>query len=98
MICLVCKSHMLTRSGKHGEFYYCPHGKHGTISVAKYNTIVASLSKDGLPISGADQLTQDIERKQAILGLGSMTDIERFYIDSPAYDEDNFWQDIRPDG
>ena len=41
---------------------------------------------------------QTVERTQSALGYGAMTDLERFYIDSPVYDEDDFWQDIRPHG
>lgn len=98
MICLVCKNVMRTRTGPHGEFYYCPHGSHGTISVAKYDSIVKSFRQDGLPIGGKDPLMQAVERTQAALGYGAMTDLERFYIDSPVYDKDDFWQDIRPHG
>ena len=98
MICLFCKKPMLIRSGPYGDFYYCQYGNHGTISVAKYNAIVNSLPKDGLPIGGKDPLMQAVERTQAALGYGAMTDLERFYIDSPVYDEDDFWQDIRPHG
>ena len=41
---------------------------------------------------------QAVERTQAAIGYGAMTDLERFYIDSRVYDEDDFWQDIRPHG
>ena len=36
-----------------------------------------------------------VERAQSALGYGAMTDLERFYIDSPVYDPDEFWQDVR---
>lgn len=98
MICLICKARMEIRQGKYGDFYHCPNGNHGTISVAKYNHIVNSLQKNGLPIGGECPLMQAIERTQAGLGYGAMTDLERFYIDSPVYDENDFWQDMRPHG
>ena len=98
MICLVCKSEMRIRTGPYGEFYYCPHGNHGTISVAKYDAIIKSLPNEGLLIGEKDPLMHAIERTQAALGYGAMSDLERFYIDNPEYSEDDFWQDMRPDG
>ena len=95
MICLVCKNAMRTRTGPHGDFYYCQYGNHGTISVEKYKKIAASIPQDGLPIGGSDPLMMAVERAQSALGYGAMTDLERFYIDSPVYDPDEFWQDVR---
>lgn len=98
MICLVCKKPMMVRGGPYGDFYYCRIGNHGTISVAKYNAIMNSLPKDRLSMEDKDPLMHTVERTQAALGYVAMTDLERFFIDSPAYDENDFWQDIRPHG
>lgn len=98
MICLICKARMEIRQGKYGDFYHCPNGNHGTISVEKYKKIAASIPQDGLPIGGSDPLMMAVERAQSALGYGAMTDLERFYIDSPVYDENDFWQDMRPHG
>lgn len=98
MMCLFCKKPMAIRSGPYGDFYYCQYGNHGTISVEKYKKIAASIPQEGLPIGGNDPLMMAVERAQSVLGYGAMTDLERFYIDSPVYDEDNFWQDARPHG
>lgn len=95
MICLICKTAMGIREGKFGPFYYCPNGNHGTISVAKYESIVSRLPEpERLPMSGECPLIAEIERQTMALGGGVMTDAERFYVDSEAYydDPDDFWQ------
>ena len=101
MNCLICGSKMLTRNGPFGEFYYCRNGNHGTISVAKYNAIINSLPNDGCPMDDGDLFMRAMERTYAELNCGPKTELEElalFYVDSPAYDEDDFWQDIRPHG
>lgn len=98
MQCPICKTAMHVRDGKFGPFYYCPNGKHGTISVAEYESIMRRFAEnDGLPMGGIDPLVRGIERQTMALGGGFMTDLERFYVDSEAYydDPDDFWQNQR---
>lgn len=101
MICLVCKTPMQTRKGRHGEFYYCPNGNHGTIGVAKYRELMEHFTithKPDMGYSGSDPLMTAIEIQTMALGGGILPDIERFYIDNEAYydDPDDFWQNHRP--
>jgi len=94
--CLVCKIPMLIREGKFGPFYYCPNGNHGTISVAKYESIMKQSSR--AMQAQCDPLMHDLEVQTIALGGGMLSDLERFYIDSEAYydNPDDFWQNIRP--
>jgi len=88
---------MEKRDGKYGEFFYCPNGKHGTISVEKYNKVMSMfVINDGLPIGRSDALLQAIERQTSFLGGGVLTDTERFFVDNEQYNPDEFWQDVRP--
>lgn len=96
MRCLVCKTAMLIREGKFGPFYYCPNGNHGTISVAKYESIMKRSSN--IPQGQFDQLMNELEVQTIALGGRVLSELERFYIDSEAYydNPDDFWQSMRP--
>ncbi len=93
MNCLVCNRSMLIRQGKFGPFYYCPNGRHGTISVEKYKSISCKTVNYVPPTD--DPLMISIERQIMSIG-GYMSDQDRFYIDNEQFDPENFWQDIRP--
>lgn len=94
---------MQTRKGKHGEFFYCPNGNHGTIGVTKYRELMdhfTATHKAGTDIgySGADPLMTAIEIQTMALGGGILPETERFFLDidvdeHPYYES---WRDIRP--
>ena len=98
MRCLICGVGMKIRTGPYGDFYYCPQGSHGTLSVTKYRAILAAHTSNEMARSTVpeDPLMLAVERQTLTLGGGIMTDVERFYIDNLEYDPENFWQDSRP--
>ena len=101
MRCLVCSAEMQVRGGRYGPFYYCPRGRHGTLSVAKYEELVARLSGALQSTSAGgdlDPLMLAVERETLTLGGGLMPDTERFFVDCEASyeDPDGFWQNVRP--
>lgn len=101
MYCQICKTPMAIRNGKFGQFYYCPNGRHGTISVEKYKRLVR-LCSEGHHVGGApltsDPLMTEIERQTVHFG-GILTDLDRFCVDSESYsDEEDYemWEHVRP--
>ena len=94
MHCLKCGTLMQLRGGKYGNFYYCPAGAHGTISVDKYRTIVTNHTRmlqhmqhrsasivPGHPGS-LDPLVDEINKQ------GYVSDEDSFLIDCEAYYND----------
>ena len=91
---------MSIRNGKFGKFYYCPKGKHGTISVDKYNEILektGNVPDEHFSVWDKDPLMRAIENQDMSI-TGVMTDREKFFIDNELYYEnpDDFWQNVRP--
>ena len=94
--CFICGTPMKTRLGRYGEFYYCPKGNHGTIGVNKYKSILKRYPQEQEFKSYPKDLLEIID--QECSKFFSITELESFYIDSPEYNPDDFWQDLRPNG
>ena len=108
--CPTCKSPMLVRKGKFGDFYYCrnstPTEKHGTISVRAWRAIMAHLTRQepiGMPHHVPD-LDFEIQRQMTAFGV-LPTDLDLFvegtvndpWGDPVDYsDEPDHWTNFRP--
>ena len=108
--CPTCKSPMLVRKGKFGDFYYCrnstPTEKHGTISVRAWRAISAHLSYQepiGMPHHAPD-LDFEIQRQMTAFGV-LPTDLDLFVegtVNDPwgdpidYSDEPDHWTNFRP--
>ncbi|MNK14355.1 Topoisomerase DNA binding C4 zinc finger [compost metagenome] len=92
MKCQKCKTEMVLRSGKFGQFYACsksnPTDNHGTISLSvsgqtRYNSIYHN------------DLDTEIQR-QMMPYIGRMTDLDLFVEGIPEDDDDEHWMNTRP--
>lgn len=103
MLCVVCKSEMIIRSGKFGEFLCCPKSNptdnHGTISKSKKASPKASykFSDREYVKPPEDSLSSMIEKQMMYMGGGILTDLDRFVEggQEEAEDDDSHWMNTR---
>lgn len=94
---------MAVREGKYGPFYYCTAGKHGTISVEKYEKLVKVITPTGRISSYANIVTQTPReadpfsqiKLQTMQFQPTATELEEWIVDGDIDDPDN-WQNLRP--
>lgn len=93
---------MHVKNGKYGDFYFCPNGSHGTISLEKYKRLIANFKankseyRENTAYPGNDPLMTAIEMETIAMGGGIISELVKFYIDNPEQDQEDSWQDIRP--